>query len=76
MSLRKRRGPVLANRPSHDSTTHTALDGLSLTLSRHWSPYQEDQFGDYRESLEPTPTGGVTQDSEGCGCVPRYRFAA
>jgi hypothetical protein len=52
MSLRKRRGPVSANRPSHDSTTTTALDGLSLTLSRQWIPYDEDSAGDYYESPE------------------------
>jgi hypothetical protein len=33
MNPRKRRGPVLGNRPSHDSTTTTALDGPSLSLS-------------------------------------------
>jgi hypothetical protein len=75
MSPRKRRGPVLGNRPSHDSTTTTALDGLSLSLSRHWIPYQEDQYGDYWEPLETAPRG-ATQDREGCGCVPGYCLAA
>jgi len=55
MSLRKRRGPVLANRPSHDShdsTTTTALDGPSLSLSRQWIPYLEDSLGDCCEPPE------------------------
>jgi hypothetical protein len=32
MSTRKRRGPVLRNRPSQNSTTTTALDAPSLSL--------------------------------------------
>jgi hypothetical protein len=73
---RKRRGPALGDRPSHDSTATTALDGPSVSLSRHWLPYQEDQFGDFCEPPETTPLCGATQDSEGCGCAPRYGLAA
>jgi hypothetical protein len=73
MSTRKRRGPVLRNRPSHanESTTTTALDGLSLYLSKHWIRYQEDQYGDFKEPpdsahvfLRPLSTRGCV----GCGC--------
>jgi hypothetical protein len=79
MSLRKRRGPVLANRPSHDSTTTTALDGPSLSLSRQWISYQEDQFGDFYEPPETAPirvARGAAKDYEVCGCAALYRLAA
>jgi hypothetical protein len=55
VSPRKRRGPVLGNRPSHtshDSTTTTAFEGPSLSLSSQWIPYDEDSAGDYYESPE------------------------
>lgn len=60
----KRRGPALGDRPSHDSTATTALDGPCLSLSRQWIPYQEDQLGDFSEPPETTPIRGATQDSE------------
>jgi hypothetical protein len=79
MSPRKRRGPALTNRPSQDSITTTALEGLSLSLSKHWVRYQEDQAGDFWESpdLASVLMGRrATRDCVGCGCVPRYVDAA
>jgi hypothetical protein len=79
MSLRKRRGPVLGNRPSHDSTTTTALDGLSLSLSKHWIRHQEDQCGDFWELSDTAlvlPAPGPTRKGAGCGCAGWYTVAA
>jgi hypothetical protein len=79
MSLRKRRGPVLGNRPSHDSTTATALDGLSLPPTAHWFPYMEDQFGDVAEPPEAALVSANRRAPHVCGScssVSRYVRAA
>jgi hypothetical protein len=81
MNPPKRRGPVLGNRPpyAHESTTTTALDGPSLSLSKHWIRYQEDQFGDFYEPPESAPvrvTRGAAHDCGVCGCVLQYAQAA
>jgi hypothetical protein len=79
MNPGKRRGPALGDRPSHDSTTATALDGPSLSLSKQWIPYQEDRSGDFYEPPETVSvrvTSGATRDREVCGCVRIYRLAA
>jgi hypothetical protein len=74
---RKRRGPALGNRPSHDSTTTTALDGLSLSLSKQWIPYdEEDLSGDFLEPPEIVPIRVIRAPDRECGCVLLYGRAA
>jgi hypothetical protein len=71
MSPRKRRGPVVGNRPSCalNSTATTTLDGPSLSLSSAWIPYQEDQFGDVCEPPGTDPVRVTREATPDCGCV-------
>jgi hypothetical protein len=71
MSLRKRRRPIWGYRPSRNSTTTTALEGLTLPPTTHWYPYVEDEFGDPYE-----PPEMVSRERTGLGRPDRYVVAA
>jgi hypothetical protein len=65
------------NRPSYDSVTNTAFEGLSLYLSSpSWWPYDEDESGDSREPSETVHDYRVIPDRVGCSCAARYLPAA
>jgi hypothetical protein len=81
MNPRKRRRLVWGDQPSctNIEAATMPLDGLSLSLSRYWIRYQEDQFGDFCEPPETAPLRVIraaAHDRESCGCVSRYRLAA
>jgi hypothetical protein len=79
MSLRKRRGPVLENRPSQDPTTTTAPDRLSLPPTAHWFPYMEDRCGDVVEPPEAALVSANRRTPhicESCSTASQYTRAA